>query len=135
MRREILEEVDPHRRWERDWQEMERVIRACPFSLYGLDASWKGLRRLSAHGGRLGQTHSVELAHGDPEEQGSGVRVETALSRVPSDADPFLVAHELWSRVERPPAGLPPHLRGVWMQRRFEEHRAREALDKGIDPR
>jgi hypothetical protein len=126
LRTELLDAIRPRKRLERHWLQAERQIRACSFPLYGLDGSWKGLRLLGGHGGDGGVT-SVELAHGGPEGEGPEVQVETELSRWPGEADLWHVAHQLWSRVERPPEDLPPQLRGEWMQRRFHEHRAREA--------
>jgi hypothetical protein len=130
LRLEILDAVHPSGSVERWRREEERVFRECPFPFYGLDGSWTGIRMLGGHGSRGTkgtEVTSVELAHGGPGEGGSWVRVETALESRDWPRDLHQTAVEFWGRVERPPADLPPHLKGAWHHRRFERNLHREA--------
>jgi hypothetical protein len=130
LRMEILDAVHPSGAVERRQREEERLFRECPFPFYGLDDSWRGIRMLGGHGssGTKGtKLTSVEVAHGDPREGGSRVRVETAFESRDWPHDLHQTALEFWGRVERPPADLPPHLKGAWGYRRFERNLNREA--------
>jgi hypothetical protein len=68
---EVLLVVDPARGMRRDRQAMAERFRAAPFPLYGLPASFTGLRSLGGSGSRGARgkrpvVTSLSLAHGDP---------------------------------------------------------------------
>ena len=130
LRMEILDALHPSGSVERRQREEERLFRTCPFPFYGLDPSWTGIRMLGGHGSRGAwgtELTSVELAHGDPREGRSLIRVETAVESRDEPRGLRQIALEFWGRAERPPTDLPPHLKGAWMYRRFERNLNREA--------
>jgi len=79
---EVLLVVDPARGMRRERQAMAERFRSAPFPLYGLPASFPGLRYLGGSGSRGARGErpvviSLSLAHGDPlAEQGPQLVVE-----------------------------------------------------------
>jgi hypothetical protein len=116
IRMELLDVVDPKGWLDRRHRALNEILRTCPFPLYGLDSYWTGLRMIGGHGGGEDGVNSVELAFGDPAQDG---REHQAF-------DLRETAMELWHTTRRPPPDLPPPLAAAWRQRRFEEDIARE---------
>jgi hypothetical protein len=124
----IRDILNPRGSWERHRKHEEEIFRSCPFRFYGLDSSWTGPRMLG--GCRINGANdvaSVELIHGDMSPPGAWVRVESAPARDDRIRGLGSAAVELWHSAERPPADLPPQLKGAWMHRRFEESHSRQA--------
>ncbi|HEY3209300.1 MAG TPA: hypothetical protein VGL18_05840 [Actinomycetota bacterium] len=126
LRDEFLDAIDPGGAPKRREREEARRIRSCPFPFYGLDASWSGSRMLGGHGSHGKEISSVELLHGHPGEEEAWVRIESA-PETRAGLRLEQTAWELWNSLERPPADLPPDLRGPWIHRRFEQNRTRAA--------
>jgi hypothetical protein len=97
---ELLDAMHPQGAPQRRWNRAARLIRAMPFQIYGLDASWIGLRMLGGYGMQGGKLSRVELTHGDPT-NGPWVRIESARPAAgPGNLQD--VARQLRHRVERP---------------------------------
>lgn len=127
LRMEMQDILNPRGSWERHRRYEEDLFRSAPFRLYGLDASWTGLRMLGGFGTGANGVRSIELTHGDMSGAGPWVRVETAPVQDERVDGLQPAALELWHTAERPPADLPPHQKGAWMHRRFEESFSRQA--------
>jgi hypothetical protein len=122
---ELLDAVNPHGAVERRRKRESQLIRSCPFSLYGLDASWTGPRLIGGLGMRGGRLTGAELTHGEPN-RGPWVRIETAPFSRERHFDLKEVAADLWFGMEQhPPPDLSPGERREWTNRRFQERRAR----------
>lgn len=127
LRMELLDIVSPAGIEERHQRHEEEVFRSAPFKVYGLDASWTGLRMLGGYSTGVKAVAGIELTHGDMSSGGPWVRVGTEPVEDERLDHLHPAALELWHTAERPPADLPPRLKGAWIQRRFEEGLAREA--------
>ncbi|NRQ39241.1 hypothetical protein HII36_46590 [Nonomuraea sp. NN258] len=93
LRDELLDVIvqDDERRRRRHRVEMDRALRAAPFPLYGLPASWPGPRHLGgwSQGRSLGApgTAEYQLGHGDPrDESGPLLTVGVGNQRHPDEA-------------------------------------------------
>jgi hypothetical protein len=103
---EVLRVVSPGRALARDHRQLVELVRAAPFPLYGLPASWSGLRQLGgwSGGGSEGRpvTTALELGHGDPlAEEGPQLRVEVRDEHVRAERRRGL-AEELWLAAASP---------------------------------
>jgi hypothetical protein len=113
---EVLRVVSPGRAMARDHRQLVELVRAAPFPLYGLPASWSGLRQLGgwSKGSSEGQlvTTALELGHGDPlAEEGPQLRVEVRDEHLHAEQRRGL-AEELWFAAA-PPTHDPA---GHWVQ-------------------
>jgi hypothetical protein len=86
---EVLRLVSPTRAMERDHRQLVELVRAAPFPLYGLPASWPGPCQLGgwAGGGSEGRpvTTALRLDHGEPKaEEGPQLWVEVSVGRLDS---------------------------------------------------
>ena len=62
------------------------VLRRRAFAVYGLDARWTGLRWMGGWGGSNDEVHHIDLAHGDPYDEGAPLaRVVTWKLAPPMD--------------------------------------------------
>jgi hypothetical protein len=109
---ELLDVVNPGGTLARRARREAQLIRASPFPIYGLDASWSGLRGLGGVGWRGRYLTSVELTHGDPI-RGPWVRIETALGQR-EHHDLHEIETVLWHRMRQPPPEVPPEIAEDW---------------------
>jgi hypothetical protein len=127
LRDELLDAIHPGTRLERMQQRDERMIRNCPFSLFGLDSSWTGLRWIGGSGSDGKTLSSLQLAFGDHFSMDPWLRIDTSTADEGREFDLRYWAIELWRRAERPPRDLPSHQWIRWEDRRIEEHLAKGA--------
>jgi hypothetical protein len=98
---EVLRVVSPGRAVARDHRQQVERFWVAPFPLYGLPASWPGLRYLGGWEGSWSKgqrpvTTALSLGHGDPlAEEGPHLRVEVRVEHVETEQLRDL-AEDLW---------------------------------------
>jgi hypothetical protein len=133
----LLDAIDPKGALDRWNARQEKAFRTAPVPLYGLPATWRGLRSLG--GGDWGGTANhiapteLEVIHGDPEvPTGTVLRVsvssELGKREVPRDQILRRLAEDLWREQHRPPPGLPPERLHEWARARDREVQSRATL-------
>jgi hypothetical protein len=110
----------PRRGGEREWQRVADALRSPPFPMYGLPASWSGLRFIGGHGGGTDRLDVVCFAHGDPFGlHGPELRVEVRRDGVPLAELLEDLGRGLGSRPDLPP-GMSVSEMPRWLQYREE---------------
>jgi hypothetical protein len=99
----------------------DQAFAEAPFTVFGLDSSWTGLRSFGGWGTSDGITNHLSLAFGDPSDEDAPiVRIETRAPRVigPGRApdplvDRYLAASDLVGYVARATGALAPDVRAA----------------------